>query len=173
MDVRFLAPALLLIAPLGGAAAPSGASFPIPQPLVAEHQALHAVLARAVREPGPLGAAARQVEAVLHPHFVREEQIALPPLALLPRLARGEVTPEMAGVLSMTDQLQSEMPRMLAEHRRIVAALAQLRKAAEAAGRPQYVEFADELTQHAQNEEQVLYPAALLVGRYVRLELHR
>jgi hypothetical protein len=62
---------------------------------------------------------------------------------------------------------------MLADHQKIVGALAELRKAAAAAGRHEYVEFADELTLHAKNEEQVLYPTALLVGRYVKLKLNR
>jgi iron-sulfur cluster repair protein YtfE (RIC family) len=173
MRMSLVVPVLLAIAPLGGRAAEPASRFPIPQSLVAEHHALHETLARAVREPGALGAAARRVEQVLHPHFVREEQIALPPLGLLPKLARGEVTAGMADVLPLTDKLQAELPQMLADHRKIEAALAELKRTAAAAGRKDYVEFADELAQHAQNEEQVLYPAALLVGRYVKLALHR
>jgi iron-sulfur cluster repair protein YtfE (RIC family) len=173
MSFRFFVPAILAIVPLTGQSAEQNAKFPIPQPLVAEHEALHETLARAVKEPGALGAAARRVEEVLHPHFQREEQVALPPLALLPRLARGEVSPDMADVLRMTDQLEAELPQMLADHQQIVDALAQLRKAADAAGRHEYVEFADELTLHAKNEEQILYPTARLVGRYVKLRLNR
>ncbi|HKZ74967.1 MAG TPA: hemerythrin domain-containing protein [Steroidobacteraceae bacterium] len=173
MAMKVLAAALLAIVPLSGRGAEQGAKFPIPQSLVAEHEALQEALARAVREPGPLGAAGRAVEEVLRPHFLREEQIASPPLSLLPRLARGEASPDMADVLRMTDQLEAEMPQMLAEHRKIATALEAFRKAAVAARRDEYVEFADELMLHAQNEEQILYPAALLVGRYVKLKLKR
>jgi hypothetical protein len=173
MAMKFLVPALLAVLPLSGQGAEQGAKFPIPRPLVAEHEALHETLGRAVKEPGALGAAARRVEEVLHPHFQREEEIALPPLALLPRLARGEVSPDMADVLRMTDQLEAELPQMLAEHRKVVTALEALRKAADAVGRHEYVEFAEELMLHAQNEEQILYPAALLVGRYIKLKLNR
>lgn len=38
-------------------------------------------------------------------------------------LARGEATPEMTQVLVLTDQLDAELPDMLAEHRSIVQAL--------------------------------------------------
>ena len=31
----------------------------------------------------------------------------------------------------------------------------------------EYVHFAEKLTMHAQTEEQVLYPAAILVGEYL------
>jgi iron-sulfur cluster repair protein YtfE (RIC family) len=173
MTMKFMIPTLFAIAPIGGQGAEHGAGFPIPQALAAEHTALHEVLGRAVKEPGPLGDAARNLEQALHPHFQREEEIALPPLALLPRLAHGEASPDMADVLRMTDQLEKEMPRMLADHQKVVAALGVFRKAAEAAGRHEYVEFADELALHAQNEEQVTYPAALLVGKYVKLVLKR
>ena len=173
MTMKFIIPTVLAIAPTGAFSAEHIAEFPIPQALATQHKALHDVLGRAVKEPGTLGVAARNLEEALHPHFQREEEIALPPLALLPKLARGESSPEMAGVLRMTDQLEKEMPQMLADHKKIVTALEAFRKTAEAAGRHEYVEFADELALHAQNEEQVTYPAALLVGRYLKLTLRR
>jgi hypothetical protein len=79
-------------------------------------------------------------------------------------LAAGAATPEMAEVLPMTRRLRAELPAMLAEHGQIVAALEQLRSAARAEQRGEYEEFADALILHAQTEELVLYPAALLVG---------
>ena len=73
----------------------------------------------------------------------------------------------------MTSALRLEMPRMLEEHVRIRAAVAQLRAAAEAAGAEAEVELADELALHARTEEEVLYPAALLVGDLLRARLLR
>jgi hypothetical protein len=108
---------------------------------------------------------------LLHPHFVREEEFALPPLALLAELARSGVTPEMAEVLPMTRRLKTELPNMLAEHKQIVGALDRLRAAAGAAKLPEYERFAEALTLHAQTEEKVLYPAAILVGEHVARSL--
>lgn len=147
--------------------------FDIPASIRAEHAALHAQLERATKEPGAIGKAAGEVAGLLHPHFVREEEFALPPLALLPDLARGELRPEMAAVLPMTRRLQAELPAMLAEHRRIEQALGQLRDAALAAQRPEHVRFAQALMLHAQTEEQVLYPAAILVGERVARDAAR
>jgi len=42
---------------------------------------------------------------------------------------------------------------------------------AVAAGQPDAERFAEELRVHAETEEQVLYPAAILVGAYVRAQL--
>jgi len=143
--------------------------FEIPQPLQVEHEELHATLVKATKEPGAVGEAAREVARLLHPHFVREEEFALPPLALLAEVARGGVTAEMAKVLPMTRRLKAELPQMLAEHRQIVDALERLRAAAAGARLPAYERFAEALTLHAQTEEQVLYPAAILVGELVAL----
>lgn len=143
----------------------------IPKPLQVEHEALHETLVKATQELGALGEAAREVARLLHPHFVREEEFALPPLALLADLAGGASRPEMAEVLTMTRRLKTELPRMLAEHAAIVAGLEKLKVAAGAAQRPEYERFAQALVLHAQTEEQVLYPAAILVGEHIERTL--
>jgi len=147
--------------------------FDIPAPLREEHEALHGRLRLAMQAEGEVGSAAKEVARLMHPHFVKEDRIALPPLGLLVALARGEATPEMADVLELTNELEAELPQMLAEHRTIVDALQALRAAAERAGRGEIVEFAQALIQHARTEEEVMYPAALLVGQVVRQRLGR
>ena len=42
---------------------------------------------------------------VLFPHMFMEERYAVPPLKLLPLLARGEVTPDMRSILPKVDRL--------------------------------------------------------------------
>lgn len=142
-----------------------------PAPLQAEHAELHATLREAIAEPGAVGEAAREVARLLHPHFVREEEFALPPLALLAEIVRRGVTPEMARVLPMTQRLKAELPAMLEEHAIIVRALDKLRVAARDARRPQYEKFAEALVLHARMEEEVLYPAAILLGDFVQSRL--
>ena len=142
----------------------------IPESIRREHEAIHSALVAATREPGRVGTAAKALADVLHPHFVREEQIALPPLALLAPLAAGTTLPEAtsSAAAEMTSALRGEMPQMLEEHVRIRRAVAELRAAAESAGAEAQVELADELALHARTEEEVLYPAALLVGELLR-----
>ena len=146
-------------------------NYEIPLPLRQEHDELHAQLHNATQAGGEVGDAAKALAKLMHPHFVKEDDFALPPLALLQPLALGAFTAEMASVLTLTDRLAAELPTMLAEHKTIVAALERLGDAAKRAERPDIVEFARALTVHAQIEEQVMYPAALLVGRFVRQRL--
>ncbi len=142
-----------------------------PLSLRREHEELHADLARAGQVPGRIGDAARAVAHLMHPHFLREDEYAMPPLSLLARLAKGPVTADMAAVLPLVARLKEELPLMLEEHRAIMGAVRELAVAAETEGDEQYIRFAAELMVHAQIEEEVLYPTAILVGEYVKLKL--
>jgi hypothetical protein len=143
---------------------------PIPASIRAEHVAIQAALVEATRAPGRVGAAAHALAAVLHPHFEREEQIALPPLGLLAPLAAGAPVAGavLAEALAMSDSLRAELPRMLEEHTAIRAAVGALRAAARAEGASGQQELADQLALHALTEEEVLYPAAVLIGDLIR-----
>lgn len=142
----------------------------VPASIKAEHEELQAALARATRYPGRVGEAARDLAATLHPHFVREEQVALPPLALLRPLAQGKFSPGMEDVLPMTDSLRQELPRMLQEHQAIAASARRLAQVARAARAAEVARFADALLNHARMEEEVLYPTAILVGDIIRAQ---
>jgi Hemerythrin HHE cation binding domain len=142
----------------------------IPNSIQAEHAAIHSALVEATQALGRVGVAAKELAEVLHPHFVREEQIALLPLGLLAPLAAGTAVPGavLSEALTMTDALRSELPRMLEEHKRIRSAVEKLHSAARAEQATRYEQLAEQLALHAQTEEEVLYPAAVLVGDIIR-----
>jgi hypothetical protein len=140
----------------------------IPASLRTEHEELHQDLAAATKVSGDVGEAARAVAKLLHPHFVDEEAFALPPLALLAPLARGERISDASAVIEMAAKLKAELPRMLAEHEAIVAALQRLQEAAQAAGNATISSLAEKIAEHAKMEEEVMYPAAILVGQYLK-----
>jgi LDH2 family malate/lactate/ureidoglycolate dehydrogenase len=141
----------------------------IPQPLKAEHDELHDELKRATSAGGRTAEAAREVARLLHPHFVKAEEFALPPLGLLVRVARGETLPSDVTkvAIGMAERLKMELPEMLAEHGQIVAALDALAAVAKEEGRAEIAQFAEKLKQHAKTEEEVLYPAAIVLGQHL------
>jgi hemerythrin superfamily protein len=147
--------------------------FKIPEPMKLEHAELHGELVEGTKESGKLGEAAKSVAKVLHNHFVKEEEYAIPPLGLLQQLAQGNVTTEMQDVLAMTDKLKAELPIMLDEHRQIVSALQTLIAVAKKKGKSKYVRFAEKLMLHARTEEEVTYPTAILIGEFVKLKLQK
>src|SRR6185437_13522525 len=146
-------------------------NFQIPPTLKAEHEELHGELARATKAGGRTGETAKAVAKLMHPHFVKEEEYALPPLGLLPALSQGTLQAGMAEVIKMTDKLESDLPHMLAEHKDIVTALQRLIEAAKAEDKPEYVYFAEKLMAQAPTEEEVSYPTAVLIGRYLKAAL--
>jgi hypothetical protein len=49
-------------------------------------------LEEATMESGSIGDAAKAVQEVLQPHFLKEEEFALPPLGLLSKLSNGQIS---------------------------------------------------------------------------------
>ena len=52
---------------------------------------------------------------------------------------------------------------------RTLAACLLITAAADAADRPDVAELGEEILHHARSEEEITYPAAVLVGRYLRV----
>jgi hypothetical protein len=148
----------------------SAVPWAVPTSLKLEHEHLHAELLEATKAGGQTADAAKEVAKLLHRHFEKEEEYALPPLGLLTPLADGSVTPEMRQVIAQTDKLKDELPQMLKEHKDILVALEELAKAAQAEGKPEHARFAEKLKLHAKTEEEILYPAAVLIGEYLKLK---
>lgn len=143
----------------------------VPRSIAAEHKELHEALETSIKSGGKTGEAAKAVEERLKIHFEKEEEFALPQLGLLVMLSEGKATPDMKRAIDLSDKLKADLPKMLEEHKGIVEALNNLTSAAKAENKPPAVEFAEKLMAHAQNEEQVMYPAAILVGEYLKLKL--
>jgi iron-sulfur cluster repair protein YtfE (RIC family) len=140
----------------------------IPASVDKEHQKLRSQLERATQEQGQLGDSARALADKLFPHFRREEEFALPPLGLLTASGRGP-TSEVVEIIAMTDRLGDEIASLLEEHVEIIKAARTFTENASAEGRDDYVAFAEDLVDHAHMEEEIMYPAALLIGSYLRL----
>jgi hypothetical protein len=145
--------------------------FKVPEALQREHDLMRHRLDRAVNEGGRTAAAAVVVVEALRPHVAKEEDFGLPALGLLQHLVAGRVSPAMRGVTVMTDRLKVEYEQMLADHEAIAAAIRALADAAREEGKLEYVGICDQLARHLQTEEQVYYPAAILIGEYLKLKL--
>ncbi len=137
-----------------------------PHSIDVEHQELLEEPRRLAGAPGEAGAAARAVTDIKR-HFAKETVLALPPLGLLPSLGQGRAIEEQQDVLSLIGDLRRELPTMLEEHQQIGRALEQLTEAATRMGSAEGRAFAEKLRLHAEMEEEVLYPTALLIGRFL------
>ena len=147
----------------------SGPQREIPHSVIAEHEALNRQLQDAIRSGGQTGETAKLVAERLNPHFAKEEEFALPPLAALGSLDKEGAGNQMSDVIKLSEKLSAELPQMLNEHKAITLALDQLVDAAKNENKTAAIEFAEKLREHARMEEEILYPTAILVGRYLRL----
>lgn len=145
----------------------------IPQSIQIEHEEFHEELAQALRAGGRTAEATRAVMKILQPHMAREEEFVAPALALLGEVAAGRITSEMAPLAPRIGALAAELPRMLAEHGQMVDALRRLMQAAVEEKQPGFARLAQKLISHAQEEEEILYPAAILVGNALKARFSR
>jgi len=141
----------------------------IPPSLKHEHGEMRASLEIAEKAPGKSGEAAREVARLLLPHFKKEEEYALPPLDALAVMAGGGLPEEPKAIIDKADRLRNELAEMLREHQIIAKALEDLYETATGDARPELARFARKLLLHAQMEEQIYYPAALVIGDYLKL----
>lgn len=147
--------------------------YRIPGSLKAEHENLYQRLNRAARVQGAVGDAAILAFKQFEPHIRKEEEFALPELDVLPSLAQKEQNvQELSGVLKLCDKLQRQMAVLLEEHDHIRELLQRLNDVAMREQKLEYANLAKELMQHLEREEQIIYPAAILVGEYVHLKLY-
>jgi len=146
-------------------------SLTIPKALQTEHHELFEALESATKAGGKAGEAAKRAMAVLKPHFEKEERYALPQLGALDALTKKDATVASDlrdELIKRSDAFRAQLPSMLDEHKQISAALHEMRDAAEQEKKDDLVELAEMIGAHAAMEEQVLYPASLLIGEYMK-----
>lgn len=140
-----------------------------PSALRNEHVELRELLIAAAREPGAIGEAARRAERLFAEHARREERLVFPLLAMLPNVAMGKPHARQGEALAIAQELEGSLANLMAEHEVIAGALEVLMAAAKQANRADLGELAARILDHARLEESVLYPAALVLGKYLRL----
>jgi hypothetical protein len=163
-------------ATLTGSARPAAAqatepAHGIPQSIRLEHEDAIAQLNELTRRRTPVAAEARKLLALLKQHHQREATFILPPLSLLPALARGEVRPDMRWALAMSDRVKAEHEAIFREHTAITDACNALLAAAERSRDRAATELARTLVADSLNDLELLEPMVVVIGDYLRARL--
>jgi hypothetical protein len=140
----------------------------VPAGLRFSHDQIRAGLVRATTDPGRVGQEALLVARLCLPHFEQEEKAVFPVLSLLRELAFGEVRPEMATILPLVIAFSEWQESLDKQHEVIASAVESLLQAAYREGNREAAEVAYGLKVHERVEADAIYPAATLVGKYVR-----
>lgn len=142
-----------------------------PSSLEEEHKETHEKLEKIVSSSGDTANMAKQVQSILQPHFEKEEQLSIPVLGALQPYVNGTLTEETRNqAIQISQQFKQEYPTMLEEHKQIVAALDNLENTAMQENRQDAISFIADLKSHAINEEQVTYPATIIIGELLELK---
>lgn len=122
---------------------------------------------------GKIGEKAEILKLDMYPHFEKEEKYALPPLGLLLAMSEGNWEIDTDAAIEMSDMLQLKLSELQQEHNNILKALQDFRTVANEENILIAKQFVKDLMLHIEVEDQVLYPATILIGNYLRhLKLH-
>jgi len=137
-----------------------------PASLEKEHQEIWQLLMGVQNLSGKTGSIAEKLAMDLKSHIDREESLALPLLGILRDLVNAKLTnASTRRASSIYVKFEKEYPGMLHGHRELYKMLERLKKVGAEEGHLTAVRFAEAVEKHSQEEEEVLYPAALLAGR--------
>ena len=165
--------AAALAAPLGLAAVqPTPSQHLIPQSLIVEHKDTLDRLTALASRSGEVGQEARKALALFKAHTAREQEFILPPLTLLPELAAGKVTPDMAWALTMADRVKAERDQIDQEHVQVTDAMTALYNAGKRAKDKEAMDFALSGVADSLNDSELLEPMVIMIGDTLRSKLH-
>ena len=137
-----------------------------PASMEKEHQGIWQLLMGVQNLSGKTGSVAEKLVKDLKAHIDKEESLALPLLGILRDLVNGKLTNASARrASSLYVKFEKEYLGMLHGHKELYKVLERLRKVGAEEGHLTAVRFAEALEKHSQEEEEVLYPAAILAGR--------
>ncbi|MFZ1806300.1 MAG: hemerythrin domain-containing protein [Cyclobacteriaceae bacterium] len=144
----------------------------VPSSIRVEHESLLDQINAITLFQDSTGFVATEIEELMQHHFAEEEDFVLPPLGLLPLLASGKIPEQSKEVIQLAEKLKSQLTHMTLEHQMINALMAQLKEVATQENHPEVIDFESTVHKHAVTEEEVYFPAAILVGEYLKLKLN-
>lgn len=144
--------------------------FDIPESLRVSHAQLNAALAEAMRVGGQTMVAAEVVAPLLELHLHMEDKEVLRILGLLEPLQADGINLADAPEFSELDEIETIECALHEEHVVLVMAAEKLLASAHAEGADEVAEFAERLLLRIRLDEEIFYPAALLVRNYLRLK---
>ncbi len=140
----------------------------IPEPLQLSHAQLEAALSETMQADGRTMIVAEAVVQLLESHFQKESEEVLRILGLLEPLAADAIG--VAEDYPELNNLEANESSLHQEHAALIAAAEKLRTAAREEGADAILEFAERLLMRIRLDEEIFYPAALLIRNYLRLK---
>lgn len=162
---------ILMIGTITAGNAADQTSLQVPQSVRLQHDQIVSRLAIFAKHEDPVGAAASKALVAVKAHYAKEETFVLPPLALLPRIANGEISNDMEPAIAMALRTQAALPELQNDHVQITSLMNDLIEAGTKTHDDELVRLATRIAAQSLNHIEVLIPASILVGNYLRQRL--
>lgn len=150
------------------------AEFPgkpdVPSSIKAEHKYLLDQIRKISLFRDSTGIVATKLRDLMQHHFQEEEDFVLPALGLLPLLASGQVPEQRKELIRFTEEFKLQLTHLDVEHQLISAYVKELKQVATKENNVAVIEFENDLHKHAMSEEEIFFPAAVLIGEYLKLK---
>jgi hypothetical protein len=143
----------------------------VPQSIRLQHQQIIDRLASLAKSNGPAAAPAQKALVFLKDHYAREEAFVLPPLSLLPRIAKGDIAKDMEPAIAMADRAKAAAADLQSDHIQITTLMNELIEAGRSTRNEELVRFATRVANQSLNDMEVAHPTTIVIGDYLRLRL--
>lgn len=158
-----------LLCMLGSPVMSQQSSLQVPQSIRLQHEQIISRLDHlAKRSDQESAAAAQKALAFLKEHYAKEEAIVLPPLGLLPRIARGDIAKDMEPAIAMADRTKATLAQFEEDHVQITSLMNELIAVGQNRRNDELVRLATRVAAQSLNDIEVAQPTVILIGDYLR-----
>ncbi len=147
--------------------------FDLSEPLRLSHARLNAALSAAMRAGGQTMIAAEAIAPLLEPHLQKEDTEVLQTLGVLEALAADGTDFAGVGDYAQLENLETSANSLREERAALSLAAERLLTTARTEGVNEVAEFAERLLSRLGLDQEIFYPAALLIRNYLRLKWGR
>ena len=142
-----------------------------PQSISYEHEQIIKELTNFAKREVAHMASVQRALTVIKAHYAKEEAFVLPPLALLPQIAKGAISKDMEPAIAMADRTKAALPELQNDHIQITSLMNELIEAGETVHDEELIQLATRIAIQSLNDVEMTQPTTILVGDYVRRRL--
>jgi hypothetical protein len=155
------------------ASAAEPSALPVPQSITHEHdEIIRELTGFAKREVAHAGSVQRAL-TIIRAHYAKEEAFVLPPLALLPLIAKGAISKDMEPAIAMADRTRAALPELQNDHIQITSLMNELIEDGKTTHDEELVQLATRVAIQSLNDFEVAQPTTILIGDFLRWRLAR
>ena len=167
---------ILTVAPMAAGRAADQSALQVPQSIRYEHDQIIKDLTNFAKREVAYAAVVQKALTVIKAHYAKEEAFVLPPLALLPKIAKGAISKDMSSkelepAIAMADRTKAALPELQNDHIQITSLMNELIEAGQADHDEELTRLATRVATQSLNDLEITQPTTILIGDYLRLRL--